>query len=191
MWKHDSDHGGQFKNNLMPLIQFTDERRRLRTFIYQCPNACRVGSTSKMYTNLSTFLQLNCHQHKASHRCLQWIKTPKQNASLLLLKHHGAFYSLRMKSKFLYMASKVLCVLGPDYFSDLIFCCSLHSLFLHCHFLLFLRQHQTHPHCGTQALAVPSAWITPIPRLNDWLLLPINFKLHSHLLKGSLPNHPA
>lgn len=55
----------------MPLIQFLDEGQRLRMFISQCPNTILIDSTSEVYTNVSTLLHLNCHQHHASHGCLQ------------------------------------------------------------------------------------------------------------------------
>lgn len=62
------------------------------------------------------------------------------------LKHCDVFYLFRIKHKFLYTTSKVLYVLASDCFSDLIFYCSLHLVYLrHHHFLLFLRHSKLIP----------------------------------------------
>lgn len=61
------------------------------------------------------------------------------------LKHCDVFYVFRIKHS-LYTASEVLYVLASDYFSDLIFYCSLHLVYLrHHHFLLFLRHSKLIP----------------------------------------------
>lgn len=144
-----------------------------------------------MYTNLSTFLRFKCHRHSASHRCFWWIKLPQQIASFLFLKHHDVLYSFRIRSKLFCMASQALCVLALGYFFDLI-SCSLHPIIPEAPTLSFISEtYQIHPHCRAQALAVPSAWKTPIPIWNDGLFLLINFQQNFHLFKRPFPSHPT
>lgn len=118
----------------MLLIQCVGEGQRLKMFISQCPYGSLVA---KNVHNLSSF---SFHQHNASYGCLQWITLPKQVTLPLWKKNRNVFYSFRINSEFLYVASKALCVQALDYFCDLIFYCSLCPLYLrHHHFLPFLR----------------------------------------------------